>query len=188
MDVENKTGAEIALYYLKTFSQVAREPFLILDQTLKVVGANEAFYKTFQVEKTETENRLVYELGNGQWNILELKNMLEDVLPKASAFSDFEVSHEFPKIGLKIMVLNAQQLDSTKHIILAIEDVTLKRAIEAKMVNYTKDLEKGIAEKTEDLNARIDELSKLNDIMVGRELKMIELKEEIAHLKKEKNG
>jgi hypothetical protein len=67
---------------------------------------------------------------------------------------------------------------------LAIEDITLKRAIEIKLANYTKALEKGIAEKTEDLKARIEELSKLNSLMVGRELKMIELKEENVALKK----
>ncbi len=175
---------ELALHYIKTFSDTAREPFLVLDTDLKVVGANESFYKNFQVAKEETENRLVYDLGNGQWDIPELRNLLEDILPSKKVFNDLEVTHEFPKIGLKIMMLNARQLDTTKQILLAIEDITLKRAIELKTANYTKELEKGVADKTKELQIRVDELSKLNNIMIGRELKMVELKGEIAELKK----
>jgi len=81
------------------------------------------------------------------------------------------------------MLLNARRLDETQQILLAIEDVTLKKAIEKKIADYTKNLEKGIAEKTTELKARVDELSKLNDLMVGRELKMVELKEQIKKLK-----
>lgn len=177
---------EVALHFIKTFSDTAREPFLILDPDLTVVGANESFYKNFQVTKEDTENKFVYDLGDGQWDIPELRTLLEEILPEKGVFNDYEVTHEFPKIGLKIMLLNARQLDETKQILLAIEDITLKKAIEIKLANYTKNLEKGIETKTEDLKARIDELSKLNEVMVGRELKMVELKEEIAELKKKK--
>ncbi len=177
---------DIALHYIKTFSDTAREPFLILNPNLKIIGANESFYKNFQVTKNETENKLIYELGNGQWNIPELKELLETILPAKKVFNDFEVSHEFPSIGLKIMLLNARQLDDTQQILLAIEDITAKRAVEINLANYTKQLEKGIAEKTEELKIRIDELSKINKFLVGRELKMVELKKEIADLKKEK--
>ncbi len=179
---------DIALHYIKTFSDTAREPFLILNPNLKIIGANESFYKNFQVTKNETENKLIYELGNGQWNIPELKELLETILPAKKVFNDFEVSHEFPSIGLKIMLLNARQLDDTQQILLAIEDITAKRAVEINLANYTKQLEKGIAEKTEELKIRIDELSKINKFLVGRELKMVELKKEIADLKKEKEA
>ncbi len=182
--ISNDYDKALALHYIKTFSDTAREPFLVLDFNFKVVGANESFYKNFQVTKEETENRLVYDLGDGQWNIPKLKELLESILPNKKVFNDFEVTHEFPKIGLKIMLLNARQLDTTKQILLAIEDVTLKRAIELKMANYTKELEKGVADKTKELQIRVDELSKLNNIMIGRELKMVELKEEITELKK----
>jgi len=178
---------EVALHYIKTFSDTAREPFLILNSELRVVGANESFYKNFKVSKEETDNSLIYNLGNGQWNIPELKKLLEDILPDKKVFNDFEVSHEFPKIGSRIMLLNARQLDDTKQILLAIEDITLKREIEKKLANYTKELEKGVAEKTLELNVRIEELSRLNDVMFGRELKMAELKKEISELKKAKN-
>ncbi|MFA5080822.1 MAG: hypothetical protein WC472_04360 [Candidatus Paceibacterota bacterium] len=176
---------EVALHYIKTFSDTAREPFLILDSTLRVVGANASFYKNFKVTKEETDNKLIYDLGNGQWNILVLKELLENILPDKKVFNDFEVSHNFPKIGMRTMLLNARQLDDTKQILLAIEDITLKRAIEVKLANYTKELEDGVAAKTVELNARIDELSRLNEVMFGRELKMVELKEEIIKLKKQ---
>jgi len=183
-----KKEREMALHYLKIFADTARESFLILDSDLRVVGANESFYKNFQTTKKETENQLIYDLGNHQWDIPELKKLLEDILPQRKVFNDFEVSHEFPNIGLKIMLLNARKLDDTKQILLAIEDITLKKAIEIKLLNYTKDLERGVAEKTEELKTRIDELSKINKLMTGRELKMVELKEEIAVLKKQKDS
>jgi len=181
-----KTDRETAFYYLKTFANLAREPFLILAPDLKVVGANTSFYETFHVTKEQTEGQLVYNLGNGQWNIPELRELLENILPDKKFFNDFEVTHNFPEIGLKIMLLNAMQLDATQQILLAIEDVTLRKTIEKRLVDYSKNLEKGVAEKTIELRARVDELSKLNKLMVGRELKMMELKEEIALLKNKK--
>lgn len=184
--VKLQEDIEVAWHYLKTFSDTAREPFLVLDSDLRVIGANESFYKNFQVTKKETDGKIIYDLGNRQWDIPELRKLLEEILPDKKCFNDFEVSHEFPEIGQRIMLLNARQLDDTHQILLAIEDITLKRAVEIKLANYTKDLEKGIAVKTKELNARIDELSRLNKLMVGRELKMTELKEEIVQLKNEK--
>lgn len=179
-----KSDRETAFYYLKTFADISREPFIILDSNLRVVGANKSFYENFRVSKEQTENKLIYDLGNGQWNIPELRTLLEKILPEKKSFIDFEVSHVFLDIGQKIMLLNAMQLDATQQILLAIEDITLKKEIEKKLADYTHDLEKGVAEKTAELEARIDELSRLNKLMVGRELKMAELKKEIKELKK----
>jgi len=180
-----KEEKDIALHYLEIFANTARESILILNPNLKIVGANESFYKNFQTTKQETDNKLIYDLGNQQWDIPKLKKLLEEILPQKKVFNDFEVSHEFPKIGLKIMLLNARKLDDTNQILLAIEDITVKRAVEIKLAKYTKDLEAGIAVKTEELRVRIDELSKVNKLMIGRELKMAELKEEIEELKKQ---
>ncbi len=122
---------------IQTFAQdivdTVREPLLILDTTLRVRSANRAFYQTFHVSPEETENRLIYELGNGQWDIPDLRNLLEDVVPKSSVFNDFELVHTFPVIGRRVMLLNARKLQAGHHgelLVLAMEDVTERRRVE----------------------------------------------------------
>jgi len=171
-------------HYLQALIETIRGPFLIMDSSLRVVEANETFYQTFKVNTQETEGKLVYELGNGQWNIPALKKLLEDILPAKKMVKDYEVDHKFPTIGDKIMLLNANQIDSLQLILLAIEDITGARDLEKKLAEYTKDLEVKIAERTEQLAARVQELEELNQSMVGREMKMVELKKEIEELKK----
>ena len=110
-----------------------REPLLILDATLHVRSANRAFYQTFQVTPEETENRFIYDLGNGQWDIPDLRTLLEDVVPKNSVFNDFELEHTFPVIGRRVMLLNARKLQAGHHgelLVLAMEDVTARKQAE----------------------------------------------------------
>jgi signal transduction histidine kinase/DNA-binding response OmpR family regulator len=110
-----------------------REPLLILDGKLRVHSANRASYQTFEVAPAETETRLVYELGNGQWDIPDLRTLLEDILPMSSVFNDYELEHDFPVIGRRIMLLNARQLRHGSHadlLMLAMEDVTERRRVE----------------------------------------------------------
>ena len=99
---------------LETYAQdivdTVREPLLMLDTTLRVRSANRAFYQTFQVSSEETENQLIYELGNGQWDIPALRNLLEDIIPTSSVFNDFELEHTFPIIGRRVMLLNGRKL------------------------------------------------------------------------------
>src|SRR5687768_9549466 len=76
--------------YAQNIVDTVREPLLILDATLRVRSANRAFYQTFHVSPGETEGRLIYELGNGQWDIPDLRTLLEDIVPKSSVFDDFE--------------------------------------------------------------------------------------------------
>jgi signal transduction histidine kinase len=113
-----------------------REPLLILDGKLRVHSANRAFYQTFNVTAAETETRLIYELGNGQWNIPDLRTLLEDILPMSSVFNDYELEHDFPEIGRRIMLLNARQLRQGSHaelLVLAMEDVTERRRVETEI-------------------------------------------------------
>jgi PAS domain S-box-containing protein len=121
--------------YALDIVDTVREPLLILDTTLRVRFANRAFYQTFHVSAEETENRLIYELGNGQWDAPDLRTLLEDVVPKSSVFNDFELEHTFPVIGRRVMLLNARKLQAGRHgelLVLAMEDVTpRKRAEEA---------------------------------------------------------
>ena len=105
-----------------------REPLIILDEDLRVVYANESFYRTFRVIKEETERKLIYELGNGQWDIPALRQLLHDVIPNKAYFNDFKVEFEFEKIGRKTMLLNARLINLSSPqenlILLAIEDIT----------------------------------------------------------------
>ena len=113
-----------------------REPLLILDGDLRVHSANRAFYQTFGVSVAETENRLVYELGNGQWDIPALRTLLEDIVPRSSVFNDFELEHDFPLIGRRVMLLNARKMGQRSHaelLVLAMEDVTDRRRAEAEV-------------------------------------------------------
>ena len=105
-----------------------REPILILDIDFRVVKANCSFYRTFKVGPEETEGTSVYDLGNRQWDIPRLRELLEKILPDNSKFDDFEVEHTFATIGRKIMRLNACRIErettDNQLIFLAIEDVT----------------------------------------------------------------
>ncbi len=120
--------------FLKSIFETIRESLLILDPELRVVSVNRFFLKTFQVTAEETVGKYLFELGNGQWNIKRLRDLLLELLPTHNPVIDFEVEHTFPRIGKKVMVLNANQVefqsDYKDLILLAIEDITLKREID----------------------------------------------------------
>jgi two-component system CheB/CheR fusion protein len=116
--------------YADTIVETAREPILVLNSSLQVTAANPAFYRTFDVSREETEKRLIYELGNGQWNIPGLRELLEEIVPRNCRVDDFEMSHDFPRLGTRDMLLNARRVElqpGHPFILLAIEDVTEKR-------------------------------------------------------------
>jgi PAS domain-containing protein len=130
---ERKPLVEDIQNFAQNIVDTVREPLLILDAALRVRSANRAFYQTFQVSPAETEDHLIYELGNGQWDIPALRTLLEDIIPQRSVFNDFELEHDFPTIGQKVMLLNARKLrpgDHTEFLVLAMEDVTERRRAE----------------------------------------------------------
>jgi len=149
--------------YIKTVVDVMREPVLILDKDLHVMAANECFYQTFQVEQKNTEKKSVYELGNGQWNIPSLRKLLEDILPKNTFFKGFEVAHDFPSIGHKIMILNARQIHSEKFppiIMLAMEDVTEMMAVAEALALRTNQFEAKLTEQTQKLGMQMERIER----------------------------
>lgn len=130
----NQQRIEEARDYAEAIVNTVREPLLILDAQLHVISANPAFYRTFKSSSGETENKLVYELGNGQWNMPELRTLLEEILPLKNDFADFEVVRDFPQIGRRTMVLSARRLvsqrESGRMILLAVDDITERRLAE----------------------------------------------------------
>jgi len=178
---------DVAWTYIRTVVDTLREPFLVLDESLGVLSANKTFYKVFQTTIEKTEHKKIYNLGDGEWNNPKLRILLEDILPKNTYFEDFKVEQVFPKIGHKILLLNARRIyregEIKPIILLAMEDITKEKQLENQLRDYAKKLNVEVAEKTKQLELRVKELEKLNKTMVGRELKMVELKKEIDELK-----
>lgn len=115
-----------ALEYVNSILDTMREPMVVMDGDFKIESVNQAFYRTFGVDKKQTEGSVIYELGNGQWDIPALRKLLGEILPKNSSFEDFQVEHDFPGVGRRRMMLNARRLEqgSLQKILLAMEDVT----------------------------------------------------------------
>src|SRR5436309_3564096 len=111
-----------------------REPLVVLDELMRVLIASRSFYRAFQVTKQETEGRALFELGNGQWNIASLRERLGRIIPEHVTIEGFEVEHDFPRIGQRTMLLNARKVfyegNNSTSLLLAIEDVTERRALE----------------------------------------------------------
>src|ERR1700729_907739 len=128
---------QLALAYAENIIATLREPFVVLDKSLRVRTANAAFYRDFHASKEETEGRFVYELGNGQWDIPQLRTLLPQVLSNSHPVEDFEVDHAFPTLGQRTMLLNARRFPPESKdpelVLLAIEDVTDRRRAEAAM-------------------------------------------------------
>ena len=131
--------------YSESIINTVREPLIVLDQDLRVVTASRSFYEVFKVKPEETVGQLIYDLGNKQWNIPKLRELLETILPQKTAFDNYEVEHDFATIGRRVMLLNARQiqrmLGKRRIILLAIEDITARREIEIGLEKTRKELE-----------------------------------------------
>ena len=138
-----------ALAYGDDIIATLREPFLVLDNDLRVRTANRSFYDSFHVSKEETENRLVYDLGNGQWDIPALRKLLDEVLSRNRSVYDFEVEHCFPTLGRKTMLLNARPFPpdskNPELILLAVYDVSVVRARADELTNLHRRKDEFIA-------------------------------------------
>lgn len=141
--------------YSENIIDTVREPLIVLNQDLRVVTANRSFYSVFKVNPDETVGQLIYDLGNKQWDIPRLKDLLETILPQKATFDDYEVEHDFTAIGRRIMLLNARQIQRAmgkeRIILLSIEDITTR-----------KEIEKGLEKASEDLKTLATELKRAN--------------------------
>jgi len=144
---EQKRAKQVLIVneYSESIINTVREPLIVLDQDLRVVTVSRSFYDFFKVKPEETVGQLIYDLGNKQWNIPKLRELLEDILPKKVSFDNYEVAHNFSAIGRRIMLLNARQIQRAsgkeRIILLAIEDITERREIEAGLEKTRKELE-----------------------------------------------
>jgi len=156
--------------YAECIIDAVREPLVILDQDLKIISVSRSFYDTFQVKPEETIGQLIYDLGNHQWNVPVLKELLEGILPKRTTFDNFEVEHDFPGLGQRTMLLNARQITRSSGkpniILLAIEDIT-----ESKKILH------GLREE-------IRRLEMLHRTASNREHAMLELKRKVDELER----
>ena len=126
----------------KDIVKTIREPLLVLDSNLMVILANHSFYGTFMVKPEETVGQLIYDLGNKQWDIPKLRELLKNILFERIAFDDYEVEHNFATIGRRTMLLNARQIEQgmgrkERIILLAIEDITARKQSEEKIGSST---------------------------------------------------
>ncbi len=175
-DITNKSNAQLNEHSIgeKSFSESVlaniREPLLVLDESLKVMTANKAFYKLFKVDENETLGVRIYDLGNTDWDLPELRTLLEKIIPNQSVIEDFQVTHTFPKIGELILRVNARQVKcehtSQKLILLSIEDITEKQKSKNLREQYTKELEDQIKVRTIELRNANHALTLKNENLI----------------------
>lgn len=139
-------AAQDARNYAESIINTVRESLISLDQDLRVVSVSRSFYDVFKVNPEETVGQLIYDLGNKQWDIPKLRELLETILPQKTTFDNYEVEHDFSVIGRRVMLLNARQikrgLGKERIILLAIEDITERREIEKGLEKAHKELQK----------------------------------------------
>lgn len=172
--------------YSDAIVSTMHEPMLVLGKDLRVKSANKAFYKKFDVTEEQTEGMLLYDLGNEQWNIPALRELLEDIIPKNSHFYNYEVKHTFVNLGEKIMSLNASRVIQKTHseqlILLIIADITEVRrlVLEKELIEkelYKKEiherkaeklkLEKAVSERTQELKEANESLEQKNTALLN---------------------
>jgi two-component system CheB/CheR fusion protein len=152
--------------YSESIIDTIREPLIALDQDLRVVTVSRSFYEFFKVKPEETLGQLIYDLGNKQWDIPKLRELLETILPQKTTFDDYEVEHDFATIGRRIMLLNARQiqrvLGKERIILLAIEDITERREIENGLKKAHEELKELAAELKRTSRAKSEFLANMS--------------------------
>jgi len=155
-----------ALEFAESIINTVREPLISLDQDLRVVSVSRSFYEFFKVKPEDTVGQLIYDLGNKQWNIPKLRELLETILPQKTTFDNYEVEHDFTTIGMRTMLLNARQIEQVlgkeRVILLAIEDITERREIEKGLEKNHEELEKLAVELKRTTRAKSEFLANMS--------------------------
>lgn len=137
-----------------------REGCLVLDKDLKVKAVNIAFQELFQVNGEDTVGKLIFDLGNGQWNIQEFRKLLEEMLPERKEINNYKVVHEFKTLGRRVMILNARMINHLELVLLAIEDITVRDTTLAELNQARDDLETKVKERTHQVHSLARRLSR----------------------------
>lgn len=171
MNIHKVKNIQEAMEFADAIVNTIREPLLVLDGDLKVRSANRSFYTAFNVKPKETEGVFIYDLGNRQWDIPQLRQLFSDIIPHNTAFDDFEVEHEFPRIGKRTMLLNARRIpkppEKPRFILIAIEDITDRKCQEVERNNYRKHLEQLVKERTAELVKALSNCKDMKAHMTG---------------------
>lgn len=160
VDIDDLKKTENALREEKEYSEkivdTVREGLLVLAPDLTVEFANESFCEMFEVREAETVGRYIYALGNGEWDIPDLRALLEEILPEEKVINSYRVDHTFEQVGHRVMLVNARRLDHVQKVLLAVEDVTEKEQYEAELRALNEALEERVARRT----AQVEKLAR----------------------------
>ena len=183
--VENRDAGAFAQAIVDT----VREPLLVLDKDLRVLAASRSFYLAFRVAPTTTQGRLLYALGDGQWDIPKLRLLLEKIVPEQGVMEDYEVEHEFPDIGRRTMLLNARKVlyvgNPHTTLLLGIEDVTARRALEREREDLLQEKDTLLREKDillEELQHRVANSLQIIAAIILMKSRSVESEETRLHL------
>jgi PAS domain S-box-containing protein len=156
--------------YAENIVETVRAPLVVLDCDLKILTANQSFYQTFKTTPGDTIGHFIYALGDGQWDIPRLRVLFEEILPQETVFYDYEVEHDFPRIGRKIILLNARQIFRGKigsHIILlGMEDITERRSAEDILNEKNREIEELNGTLEIRIGKAVDELRQKDKMLI----------------------
>jgi two-component sensor histidine kinase len=157
------TSAEQRRSLEEAIVDTVREPLIVLDGELRIVVGSRSFYQAFNVTRQETEGHPLYELGDGQWNIPALRTLLEEIIPQHTTIEAYEVEHDFPTIGRRTMLLNARKVfyegNNSTSLLVAIEDVTDRRALEREKDQFLREKDELLRQKDlllQEMNHRVN--------------------------------
>ncbi len=151
----SEQAAAAARIYAENTVEAVREPLLVLDDQLRVESANQAFYHNFRVTPAETVGKRLYDLGNRQWDIPRLRELLEEIQPQSTSIENFQVERDFEHLGRRTMLLHARRINDsqqkTNRSLLAIEDITERKEVQARLLQSGAELEGAVKTKTAEL-------------------------------------